>query len=260
MTTLSASNLDKFRNTGFIHVPQVLDVHLVERIREEIWEELETEFGILQTDRSTWRTPPRSPKKAKYSQTNNRLINDRFRTLIDQLIGQDNWSEPSAWGGFLVNFPDPEQTAWNLANKLWHWDYELFRFPELGGLLIFSFFSEVEPKGGGTLVVAGSHRAIRNYMAGMTPQQKQWKHGEQRKHFMKTHPYFIKLNDPDIKEIPHIEWFMDNEFAIDGIPLQVVELTGKPGDVVFCHPRLIHAPAGVNLNTSPRIMRTKFLW
>jgi hypothetical protein len=29
---------------------------------------------------------------------------------------------------------------------------------------------------------------------------------------------------------------MDRETIVDGVPLRVVELTGEPGDMVFCHP------------------------
>jgi hypothetical protein len=230
------------------------------KIQKEIWEELEEDFGIKRTDTNTWATPAHSPRKTKYSATNKELINNQFRSIISSLLGKDNWKEPMSWGGFLVNFPNKGDKKWDLADKLWHWDYELFRQPELGGLLIFSFFSEVEPKGGGTLIVSGSHHALRQYYAGLNTELKNGKHGQQRKHFMKTHPYFQKLTDPKLKFSEHLNWFMDEIQIINGIPLQVVELTGSPGDVVFCHPRLIHAPAGINLNQYPRMMRTKFLW
>ena len=101
---------------------------------------------------------------------------------------------------------------------------------------------------------------MQKYYEGLSPEQKNWKHGAQRKHFMKTHPYFKKLNTPDADPQGKIDYFMQRETIVDGIPLQLIELAGKPGDVVFCHPRTIHAPAVLNLNTFPRIMRAKFLW
>lgn len=260
MSALTKSEVALFHEKGYLKVNEVFELEYVLKLQDEIWDELEEEFSIIRTDSTSWTTPPRSPRKAKFSQTNDRLINDHFRSIINDLIGQDTWEEPKSWGGFLINFPEQEPKSWDLANKLWHWDYELFRQPELGGLLIFSFFSEVQPKGGGTLIVSGSHHSLREYYTRLTPEQKRMKHGAQRKHFMRTHPYFKKLTDPKLRNSEHVEWFMSKSRIIDEIPLQIIELTGKPGDVVFCHPRLIHAPAAINLNKNPRIMRTKFLW
>jgi hypothetical protein len=49
---------------------------------------------------------------------------------------------------------------------------------------------------------------------------------------------------------------MDAETIVDGVPLRVVELTGEPGDMVFCHPVMVHCPAP-NRGTRPRFMRIK---
>jgi ectoine hydroxylase-related dioxygenase (phytanoyl-CoA dioxygenase family) len=50
--------------------------------------------------------------------------------------------------------------------------------------------------------------------------------------------------------------FMAGETIVDGVPLQVVELTGEPGDMVFCHPLMVHCAAN-NRGTWPRFMRIK---
>ena len=50
--------------------------------------------------------------------------------------------------------------------------------------------------------------------------------------------------------------FMDRETNVEGVPLRVVELTGKPGDMVFCHPLMVHCVAP-NRGTRPRFMRIK---
>tara|TARA_B100000497_G_C7685075_1_gene415050 strand:+ start:648 stop:1427 length:780 start_codon:yes stop_codon:yes gene_type:complete len=257
---LTESQINLFHEKGYLKLSGILHEKYALKIQNEIWQELEEEFGIKKDNHESWTTPLHSPKKAKVSTTNEKLINDKFRSIIDVLIGKDTWSEPRLWGGFLVNFPNKNMEEWNLANKLWHWDYEINRDPELGGLLIFSFFSEVLSKGGGTLIVSGSHRALRKFKSDLSPQELKMKHGEHRKLFMKTHPYFKKLTSSKFLESDQMDAFMTNETLIDQIPLQVIELTGKPGDVVFCHPRLIHAPASINLNSFPRIMRTKFLW
>ena len=49
---------------------------------------------------------------------------------------------------------------------------------------------------------------------------------------------------------------MDIETIVEGVPLRVVELTGEPGDMVFCHPVMLHCGAP-NHGTRPRFMRIK---
>jgi ectoine hydroxylase-related dioxygenase (phytanoyl-CoA dioxygenase family) len=50
--------------------------------------------------------------------------------------------------------------------------------------------------------------------------------------------------------------FMETETTVDGVPLRVAELTGEPGDMVFCHPVMVHC-AAANRGTRPRFMRIK---
>jgi ectoine hydroxylase-related dioxygenase (phytanoyl-CoA dioxygenase family) len=49
---------------------------------------------------------------------------------------------------------------------------------------------------------------------------------------------------------------MDRETTVDDVPLRVVELTGEPGDMVFCHPVMVHC-AAPNRGARPRFMRIK---
>jgi hypothetical protein len=53
-----------------------------------------------------------------------------------------------------------------------------------------------------------------------------------------------------------MERLMDRETIVDGVPLRVVELTGEAGDMVFCHPVMVHCVAP-NRGTRPRFMRIK---
>jgi hypothetical protein len=50
--------------------------------------------------------------------------------------------------------------------------------------------------------------------------------------------------------------FMDRDTFVEGVHLRVVELTGEPGDMVFCHPVMVHCRAP-NRGTRPRFMRIK---
>ncbi len=44
--------------------------------------------------------------------------------------------------------------------------------------------------------------------------------------------------------------------AFSPVPLRVAELTGEPGDMVFCHPVMVHCRAQ-NRGVRPRFMRIK---
>ena len=50
--------------------------------------------------------------------------------------------------------------------------------------------------------------------------------------------------------------FMERETFVEGVPLRVIELTGEPGDMVFCHPVMVHCVAP-NRGERPRFMRIK---
>jgi hypothetical protein len=260
MRQLSIEEINAYKADGFLKVPGLFDEEIALEIQREIWMELDEKFGIKEYSPSTWKTPLYSPRKAKYSPINKKLINDDFRTIIDTLIGKENWKEPNSWGGFLVTFPTNDINSWSLHDKLWHWDYELFREDNHGALLIFSFYSVVSARGGGTLLIKGSHRLLNTWKHLLSAEQINKKHSFHRKEIQRLHPYLNKLTTSPEDVSEHVKFFMEQETVIDKIPLQVIELTGNPGDVVFCHPRLIHAPAGINLNDHPRMMRTKFLW
>ena len=46
---------------------------------------------------------------------------------------------------------------------------------------------------------------------------------------------------------------MAADHELGGVPVRVVELTGRAGDIVIGHPWLLHAPAP-NCGTTPRFM------
>ena len=94
MKFLDDSQLKSFQDKGYVKVPEVFDRADALKLQEEIWEEFESEFGILKEDKTTWKTPPHSPKKAKESLTNTKVITSKFTGIINDLLGEENWKEP----------------------------------------------------------------------------------------------------------------------------------------------------------------------
>ena len=59
-------------------------------------------------------------------------------------------------------------------------------------------------------------------------------------------PWFRELVSQGAPE-QRIERFMERGSTFEGIPVKVVELTGRPGDIVLLDPRCLHS---VSVNTS----------
>lgn len=77
-----------------------------------------------------------------------------------------------------------------------------------------------------------------------------------RERFHHADPWLMALTGQAPSPADRIAAFMDRETTVEGINLRVVELTGEPGDMVFCHPVMVHC-AVPNRGTRPRFMRIK---
>lgn len=141
-------------------------------------------------------------------------------------------------------FTLPNAAHWAVPHALWHVD--LPRVPESDppGVQVFTFLDTVLPGGGGTLVVAGSHR--------LANEGRRIRSAEVKK-ILKREPYFQALFSEHETARPR---FLDEPVTVGEITLQVVELCGEPGDVFFADLRLLHTIAP-NASRAPRIMLTQ---
>ena len=128
-----------------------------------IWDELRVDLGIDEHDRASWTRPAHSPRRAKTHALNRELIGERFQGAISDLLGRRDWKRPAHWGGFVLVFPDQTGAIYDVPGDPWHWDGA----PTADGLLIFSFYSHVRPHGGGTHMLAGSHRLVADFYASL---------------------------------------------------------------------------------------------
>ena len=141
-------------------------------------------------------------------------------------------------------FTPPNACTWAVPHNVWHLDLPRLGSDDPPGVQMFTFLDVVERRGGGTLLVAGSHRLLNDQGAigsrGV-------------KHRLKKMPYFRDLMD---RRAAHRERFVDERAEVGDITLQVVELHGQPGDVYFTDLRLLHS-LGPNATDRPRIMVTQ---
>ena len=97
------------------------------------------------------------------------LDSQDLHQAIDDLLGSGTWERPRHWGGFLLNFPDCSPEAWSIPADGWHVDFHYTNEPGTQfGLRVFTFLGEAGPRGGGTLVVRGSHRLVEKFVRAMT--------------------------------------------------------------------------------------------
>ena len=96
------------------------------------------------------------------------------RGAVSDLLGADAWDAPRDWGTILVTFPRRDR-PWAVPARGWHPDYGLWHDPQpLLGVKVF--FAGVRSRGGGTLVIPGSHRVGARFAASLTPQQRRDRH------------------------------------------------------------------------------------
>jgi len=251
---LGADQIQSFREHGHVRLDAAFPRDLAMALQDEIWQELEEEFAIVRDDARTWRPLPHSTRCAKHSRRNEELAGTPFEMAVSDLLGRDDWRRPATWGGFNVFFPTTDVGGWDVPTDTWHWDGP----PSGEGLLIFSFYGVVRPRGGGTLIVDGSHRLVQTYYDSLSPEDLARRHKLHRKSFSRWDPWLEDLTGQS--EHPSADRraaFMDRSTDVRGHTSRVIELCGEPGDAVFCNPGMVHCVAP-NASDRPRFMRVKF--
>lgn len=141
-------------------------------------------------------------------------------------------------------FTLPNAIAWTVPHQNWHLDLPRLADGGVPGVQIFAFLETVEPGGGGTLAVTGSHRL------GNTGRR--ISSGDLRKQLMRA-PYFAALMSAQTGDRLH---FLHDVGQVGDVALQVVEMTGEAGDVYFMDLRVLHTIAP-NMRSIPRLMLTQ---
>jgi hypothetical protein len=260
LSTLTPTDLESFERDGYLMVRQAFPRDDALAMEQRWWRELEDSHGIRRDDRSTWRQLIGDLKAAKRDPIQARISTGRVRGVIDDLLGKDAWAPPRDWGRPLVTFPEPG--AWEVPVRLWHWDNAIeLHLDQLRALFVVSFIGPVAPGGGGTVILSGSPRLLIQQQQGRQtlrrPESERL--GSITKHrdrFHRSHPWIRALTGLAPSPADRNAAFMDSETVVEGVPVRVVELTGEPGDMVFCHPLMVHC-AAANRGQRPRFMRIK---
>ncbi|KAK0465302.1 uncharacterized protein EV420DRAFT_1513817 [Desarmillaria tabescens] len=238
---LSKEQVDHFLEKGYIVVKDAFTKEKAAEWAKDLWVRL----GLDPDDKTTWdRERIHMPvhNREKVSTFSPKAMN----AMID-LLGEDRIDlEACTWGdSFIVNLGTPNHNGTRIDPQdldNWHVDGDFFVHyfdsPEQA-LLVVPIFSDIESGGGGTMIAPDGIGRIAKYL---------WDHPEGLlptglSFTPSTSGYTNVKDDPDylsfLAEIKHCSQF--------------VELTGSVGDVVLCHPLMLHS-ATKNLLRVPRVI------
>lgn len=145
-----------------------------------------------------------------------------------------------------VLFTPPNADRW-IAPTGWHVDSPRLPSGQRPGVQLFTFLDTVDPGGGGTLAVAGSHRLFNQGRLILA---------KDLRRLFRREDFFRAL----YSKAPEGRAGLFNRVGhIGDVALRVVEFTGAPGDVYLMDLRVLHAVAP-NVTERPRMMATHRFW
>ena len=214
-------------------------------VKTKVWERMELDNEVRRNDPNTWTqerigiadgwAPNLGPPWSN-------AYTPRLRNAFDQLMGKGKWEESSlGLGWWVISFPgfwddalDQDSTLkWGAAGK-WHVDgahFQHFIDSKEVGLLPIFIFTTIGPRDGGTLLCPGSHQIVSQIL-----------------NERKTQGDTIGMTGTEVSLETIKRCDVKNNF---------IEIQGNPGDVVLCHPFMLHARSmncGTGLDRSVRPM------
>ncbi|KAF5336837.1 hypothetical protein D9611_003209 [Ephemerocybe angulata] len=241
---LSSEDVSHFLEHGYIIIKSAFTKEKANKWTGALW----TRLGLSPSDKSTW-TKERIHMPVHGREKVETFAPKAWAAIQDLLGGEERIDEAaSTWGNsFIVNLGTPELEAatdtiapQDLDN--WHVDGDFFVHyldsPEQA-LLVIPIFSDILPRGGGTMISPDGLDLMARYLAahpeGVIP--------EDLTFIPSTSTVEPRCDDPGfwshLQEIKKCQRF--------------VELTGEVGDVVLMHPLMVHS-ASKNYLRIPRVI------
>lgn len=218
---LSAEQVERFVDEGFVHVASAFPTEVADRCRDEIWAALREDPH----DPSTWSRPVARLTGFGTAPFREAATSPVLHEAFDQLVGPGRWLRRTSLGTIPVRFPvdaDPGDDGWHLDANVTGARGEGRVDLRLHGraLLMLFLFGDVGERDAPTRIRVGSHLDV---------------------------PPFLRDAGDEGRE-----WFA---LCGDVVPASAhrpeVAATGRAGDVYLCHPFLVHA-AQRHRGTRPR--------
>jgi hypothetical protein len=205
---ISEPQKTEFLHQGFLHITEAFDPLIAHQCAAFVLEQIDNpdldidrEAGYVHI-KEAFPTPP-FPN----------IWNGKIQRCVDALLGENDYHPITEWGWFPVSFPGHAPNEMVAPEVGWHIDGEHCQRlddPEYA-VICLCLFTDVDAWGGGTFIEVASHKQVIRYMAGAGPSGRGVLH-------------------EDINDYMH------------GRPLrgEVVEISGKAGDIVFMNPYAWH--------------------
>lgn len=246
----------EFADRGVVRIDGAFRADVAARMRDVVWRYAERKVGLRPDDRSTW--PDGSLQLSWKGLKRNRVFdalitNQPVAEALDVIFGERGWQRPKPGAQVLFNLPRPGPWA---MHDGWHMDCGFDRptWP-VHAVKMFAFMDEVAPCGGGTMLLAGSHRLVDHYRSTLDAPPPAG--NDHWRPFLRAYPPLGDLLRG--ATLPDLGRSMVGErYDVEGIPIDVIELRGNPGDVVITHLHVFHC-ASPNTSNVPRQMLGKAL-
>ena len=241
----------EFDDTGLLRLPSATSEPQVSAMRENLWTELAQKCHFRPDAPEAW-----LDGQVYVLQHVGRvggfasMMSPALCVVLDDLFAPDGWQRPAHWGTPLVTFPFRGR-RWEVPHQTWHLDVYggLGVQHTFGEVTVFAFLDSVCAKGGATMAVIGTHRLIHELSAG---RKAKLRSADGRRLLAKTHPWLRDLWSEEGSETRK-QRFMEEGAVVHGVPVKVVEITGRAGDIVVMHSSVLHTPS-LNCRGKPRIV------
>lgn len=156
-------------------------------------------------------------KRANVSGLHASLMTKELVDIVASLAGQ----EPTRTQETQLLLSPPKQGAWTLRGLNWHVDIAVDARMPIPGIQAFFLIDDVAPRGGATLALSGSHR--------------------------------LHVDKSTLRRTLRTSAHLELDLQKAGI--EIIEMSGRAGDVFLMDMRLLHTPA-INETKNLRMMAT----
>ena len=217
----TAAEVQQFVERGYVMLRGAFDADTAAAVRQLVWDRIEPDPD----DSSTWTEATLHVRESLSGPAVARAFTPRLIAGFDDLMGRGRREQREpALGWWPVTFPGFHDPPWTTPTNGWHVDGIQFHHHVHSrdqGLLPIFLLSDIDPGDGGTAIVPGSHRRVARLLAD---------------------------HEPDGMEVG--ELCRAARPIVDELWDDVVETTGRPGDVAMLHPFMIHSASA---NTGRRV-------
>lgn len=221
--TLTDTQIEGFVRDGYLRLDGAVPAAVAQRCQDELWQAA----GYDRADPGTWTDTLVRIGGLASPPFREAATLPVLHQAFDQLVGPGTWRPRTGLGTFPLRFPGPgpaKEAGWHLEASFQgrggEWRVNLRSRGR--ALLMLFLFSDVGPDDAPTLVRAGSHLDVPPLLHG---------HGDEG-----------------------LEWMSLCRLAVPASEHRPVALvTGRCGDVVLCHPFLVHS-GQAHRGSVPRFM------